>query len=73
MTDEPDTITLRFLRRLDEKLDRPGDQLTDVSAGLRGVKTHRAGFMQHEVATDGALASIRDRLQRIERRLDLSD
>ena len=73
MTDEPDSITLRYLRRLDEKLDRLGDQVTDLSAEVRGIKTHMAGFMQHEVATDGAMAGLRERLTRVERRLVLTE
>ena len=73
MTDEPDSLTLRFLRRLDEKIDRIGDQLSDLSMEVRGMKTHMAGFMQSEVAQDHALASISQRLDRIERRLDLQD
>ncbi len=73
MTDEPDSLTLRSLRRLDETIDRLTDQVTDLSADVRGIKSHMAGFMQNEVAQDGALASIKQRLDRIERRLDLQE
>ncbi len=73
MSDEPDSLTLRFLPRLGEKIDRLTDQLTDLSADVRGIKRHMAGFMQNEVAQDGALASIKHRLDRIERRLDLQE
>jgi regulator of replication initiation timing len=73
VTDEPDSITLRYLRRLDEKLDRLGDQVSDLSAEVRGIKTHMAGFLQHEVASDSAMAALRERLTRVERRLDLAE
>ncbi|EYD77795.1 hypothetical protein Rumeso_00522 [Rubellimicrobium mesophilum DSM 19309] len=73
MTDEPDSLTLRYLPRLDEKMDRPGDQVSDLSAEIRAIKSHMAGFMQNEVAQDGAIATIRQRLDRIERRLDLQE
>lgn len=73
MSDEPDNLTLRYLRRLDEKMDRLADQVSDLSADVRGIKSHMAGFMQNEVAQDGALASIKQRLDRIERRLDLQE
>ena len=73
MSDEPDSLTLRFLRRFDEKIDRLTVQVTDLSADVRGITSHMAGFMQNEVAQDGALASIKHRLDRIERRLDLQE
>lgn len=73
MTDEPDSLTLRYLRRLDEKIDKLTDSVHDLSADVRGIKSHMAGFMQNEVAQDGALASIKERLDRIERRLDLQE
>ena len=46
---------------------------TDIKSDLRSIKSHMAGFMQSEVAQDGALASIQSRLERIERRLELQD
>jgi hypothetical protein len=73
MTDDPDNLTLRYLRRLDEKIDRIGDQLADLTTDVRGLKTHIAGFMQNEVSQDGAIASIRQRLERIERRPELTE
>jgi hypothetical protein len=73
MMDEPDSLTPRYLRRLDEKIDRLGDQISDLAAEMRGVKSHMAGFMQNEVAQDGSIALIRVRLDRIERRLDITE
>ena len=73
MSEEPDSLTLRYLRRLDEKIDRLGDQLSDLSTDVRGIKTHMAGFMQNEVVQDHSMASIKQRLDRIERRLDIRD
>jgi hypothetical protein len=73
MAEEPDNITLRQLRRMDEKLDRLGDTMSDMAVDIRSMKTHMAGFMQNEVVHDTAIASIRDRLSRVERRLDLTE
>jgi hypothetical protein len=73
MAEEPDNITLRQLRRMDEKLDRLGDTMSDMAVDIRSTKTHLAGFMQNEVVHDTAIASIRDRLSRVERRLDLTE
>ena len=49
------------------------EDVSDVKADIRGVKSHMAGFMQSEVARDGAIASVQSRLDRIERRLDLTN
>jgi hypothetical protein len=73
MAEEPDNITLRQLRRMDEKLDRLADTMSDMAVDIRSMKTHMAGFMQNEVVHDTAIASIRDRLSRVERRLDLTE
>jgi hypothetical protein len=73
MTEEPDNITLRYLRRLDEKTDRMADAIADMAVDIRSMKTPMAGFMQNEVVHDSAIASIRDRLARVERRLDLTE
>ncbi len=73
MTDEPDNLTLRDLRRPGERMDRLADAVSDLSADVRGMKSHMAGFMQNEVVQDGAPASVKVRLGRIERRLDLQE
>ena len=73
MAEEADNITPRYLRRLDEKTDRMADAIADMAVDIRSIKTHMAGFMQNEVVHDSAIASIRDRLARVERRLDLTE
>ena len=73
MSDEPDSLVLRYLRRLDEKMDRLGHQVSDVAMGVRAMTTHTLSFMQNEVAHDHALATIHQRLDKIERRLDLRE
>ena len=73
MTDEPDSIVLRYLRKMDEKLDRLDGHQQDMTAELRALKTHMAAFMQSDLAHDSSIASILFRLDKIERRLDLSN
>jgi len=73
MTEEPDNLTLRYLRRLDEKSEWLGDQLSDLVTDVRSIKTHMAGLMQNEIAQDGVLASMKEGLSRIETRLDLRE
>ena len=73
MTDEPDSIVLRFLRKMDEKLDKLDGRQQETNAELRSIKTHISAFMQSELAQDSSLASILTRLDKIERRLDLNN
>jgi len=61
------------LRAIQGTLAEHGEKLDELGGDLRAMKSHMVGFMQNEVAQDGAIASIRARLDRIERRLDISD
>jgi hypothetical protein len=73
MSEEPDSLTLRYLRRLDDKMDSLQTDIADLASEVRGIKSHMAGFMQNELAQDGAIAGLKKRLDRIERRLDLNE
>lgn len=73
MSNVTNELILEHLKAIQGKLSTMADDLTDLKTDVRGLKTHMAGFMQSEVAQDSALASIRLRLERIERRLDISD
>lgn len=72
MTDEPDSLVLRYLRKLDEKIDRLDLRQQETTAELRSIKTHMSAFMQSELSHDSSIASILTRLDKIERRLDLN-
>jgi chromosome segregation ATPase len=73
MSEEPDSIVLRYLRKLDEKLDRLDGRQQEMTAELRSLKTHMAAFLQSELSQDSSIASILGRLDKIERRLDLNN
>jgi hypothetical protein len=73
MEDEPDSIVLRSLRRLDDKIDRLDGRQQETMAELRSIKTHLAAFMQSDLSQDTSIASILVRLDKIERRLDLNN
>ena len=73
MTDEPDDVTLRMLRRLDEKLDRVLAELTDIKPRLTSVE-RQTGELRVDIAgRSGRLDRIETRPDRMERRLDLVD
>jgi len=72
MADNPDSNVLHDLmlenfRAIRGELTALRNDATDIRSDLRSIKSHMAGFMQSEVAQDGALASIQSRLERIER------
>ena len=63
---EPDSHTLRWMRRIDVKLDA----LADIA---RETRT-RTGLLEQQYASiSSRLDRIEDRLERIEKRLDLVD
>lgn len=61
---EPDSLVLRYLRQIDEKLDR-------VIEDVRELKT-RVGILEQQYASISTrMDRVENRLERIERRLDL--
>lgn len=72
MTDEPDNIVLRYLRKLDEKLDGLDARQQETTAELRSIKTHMSASMQSELSHASSIAAILTWLEKIERRLDLN-
>lgn len=64
MSDEPDSMVLRYLRRIDEKVDR-------MAADVADLKVRTTAIEQNVAITNGRLDRIEARLERIERRLDL--
>lgn len=73
----PDNVTnellLETLKAMQGKLSDIASDLHDLKTDMRGIKGHMASFMQSEVAQDNAIAAIQTRLDRIERRLEISD
>jgi len=66
-------LLLETLKAMQAKLSDIANDLSDLKADMRGLKGHMAAFMQTEVAQDGAIASIQAKIDRIERRLELSE
>ncbi|HEY9010253.1 MAG TPA: hypothetical protein VIN06_04500 [Devosia sp.] len=74
MTDNNVTNALIFetLKAMQAKLVDIAGDVHDLKNDVRGVKGHMAAFMQSELSQDSALAAIQTRLDRIERRLEIS-
>jgi predicted nucleic acid-binding Zn-ribbon protein len=66
MADEPDSLVLRHLRRLDEKLDRLIDDVHDAKVRLTAIEEGMAGINRR-------IDRVETRLDRIEKRLELAD
>jgi len=66
MSDNPDNLVLRYLRRIDEKLDRLIDEIADLKRRI-GVLADRMANVERR------LDRVDVRLDRIERRFDLID
>jgi hypothetical protein len=66
-------LLLETLRAIQSKLSDIASDIVDLKADMRGLKGHMAAFMQSEVAQDGAIASIQAKIERIERRLEISE
>jgi hypothetical protein len=75
MSDEPENLILAMLRRLDDKVDSLGLDLRDVKHRLTAVEISVANLAATEASHYANVAlrvdRVDDRLERIEKRLDL--
>jgi len=78
MVEEPDNLVLRYLRRIDEKIDHMAADIADMKLRMTSLE-ERVSRMQGELASLHAdfagqpkrIDRIEQRLDRIEKRLDL--
>ncbi len=66
MADEPDSLVLNILRRIDSKMDRVIDDVHDLKVRMSSVEEGLAGVNRR-------LDRMDLRVDRIERRLELTD
>lgn len=66
-------IIIEHLRELRAGQDRLEERMTFMQEDMRGIKQHIAALVSAEGRQDGDLASVRERLDRIETRLGLVD
>jgi hypothetical protein len=78
--DGPDNLALRYLRRIDEKVDRLGERIDDLTVRVTSVEVGLNAIRRDLVSLyegDGRLQVSVDRqgarLERIEQGLDLRD
>ena len=66
MADEPDNVVLVLLRKIDERIERMAEDLQDLKVRVTSVEEGLAGVNRRLDRLDG-------RVERIERRLELTD
>ena len=72
MADEPDSLVLRYLRRIDERMERIEVRLDQITHRMRVQEETSATFAHAIAAMSGRLDDMDARLGRIERRRDLA-
>ncbi len=73
MSDEPDSPTLRMLRRMDEKLNRVTADLLEIKERIGFLEAGYVSLSRRVDLLRGHIDQIETRLGRIERRLDLTE
>jgi hypothetical protein len=80
MIDEPENLTLRYLRRLDSKMDsmteilrEHGYRLTRIEAGMASLRRDQASDAESVAFSSSRVDRLNERVDRIERRLELSE
>jgi hypothetical protein len=66
MADDPDNLVLVYLPRLDEKVDRIGDDVRELKGRMTALEESVVGVQRRMDRLDL-------RLDRVEKRLDLAD
>ena len=73
MTGDTESVVLEILKRVQNDLTLVRDDLRSLRSEMSSLKQHISGFMMHELNQDSDIVSMKLRLERIERRLDLID
>ncbi|MBI5162799.1 MAG: hypothetical protein HY985_02730 [Magnetospirillum sp.] len=80
MADELESLMLRYLRRIDERTDRieqnqreHGERLTTIERMLAGLRREQALDAEAQAMLGARIDRLSDEVNRIKRRLDLTD
>jgi hypothetical protein len=77
MANQPENLVLEHLRNLRQEMNARFDKITGnievLTAEMRISNSHVAGLVQSDVLTSHRLAELEVRLDRVERRLEISD
>jgi chromosome segregation ATPase len=73
VTDNIENPTLKFMRRLDTRLDRLENDIGDIKLRVTATEEHLASIMMSMAGVNSRMDKIDERLAHVERRLDLTD
>ena len=73
MNEKVESLILEHLRAMRADIASINDEIRGIRTEMRSMKQHMAGFMTHEIGQDGDIAELKHRVDRIEKRLELSD
>ena len=71
--DNIENLTLLFMRRLDQRLDRMESDIGDIKLRVTATEEHLASIMMSVAGLNSRMDKVDGRLGRVERRLDLTD
>jgi predicted nuclease with TOPRIM domain len=72
MADEPENLVLHYLRRIDERVERIAADMQDLKVRVTSLEGQTAHLQTLIAAQSGPIDRIETRLERIERRLELT-
>ncbi len=73
MNEKVESLILEHLRVMRADIASINDEIRGIRNEMRSMKQHMAGFMTHEIGQDGDIAELKHRVDRIEKRLELSE
>ncbi|MGO1079026.1 hypothetical protein [Inquilinus sp. CA228] len=73
MTDALESLILRYLRQIDQKIDRLAEDVSDLKVRMTAVVENLAGVHRRIERVEARIGHVEARLDRIERRLDLAE
>ncbi len=73
MAEQPDNLILVYLRRMDAKLDRVIDDVSDLKVRMTNVEEQLAKVELSIAGVNRRIDRVEVRLDHIERRLELSE
>jgi predicted nucleic acid-binding Zn-ribbon protein len=73
MTEDTTNLVLERLRAIKATLDQHTKRFDDIELRLAAIESHMAGFQLSEVRHNSELDRVKQRRDRIERRLELAD
>ena len=73
MTEETSNIVLEHLRHIRGRIDGLSDDMRQVILRLGAIERHQGGTHFSEINQNAEFDQIKKRLERVERRLELTD